>query len=194
MPYHKGKLRTELGRDEGRVNHPYLDTKGILTVGTGWNLEANGIPDSVRSILDKEAGYAQLEPGTWLRQITLWPNDALDALLDIGISEAEHTLDRFFPEWHRLCDENNPLGSPGDVRSRALLNMAFNLGGNLRKFPHFLAACKAGDWGAAAMELDVQHSPQWRADVRDLPGKEGRVDRIMHMILTGTEPDATMDI
>lgn len=37
------KLTEELTRDEGSKLFPYKDTKGVLTIGVGRNLEANGI-------------------------------------------------------------------------------------------------------------------------------------------------------
>jgi len=41
------KLQNELIRDEGSKQKPYEDTEGILTIGVGWNLEANGLPQSI---------------------------------------------------------------------------------------------------------------------------------------------------
>ncbi len=40
-------LQKELERDEGRRNKPYKDSKGILTIGVGWNLEEKGLPDAI---------------------------------------------------------------------------------------------------------------------------------------------------
>ena len=40
-------LKAELSRDEGRKSKPYRDSEGILTIGVGWNLEANPLPDEV---------------------------------------------------------------------------------------------------------------------------------------------------
>lgn len=41
------QLKAELERDEGRRSKPYRDTEGVLTIGVGWNLEANGLPQAV---------------------------------------------------------------------------------------------------------------------------------------------------
>lgn len=40
-------VKAMIRRDEGYRRFPYRDTKGILTIGIGWNLEANGLPDDV---------------------------------------------------------------------------------------------------------------------------------------------------
>lgn len=45
------QLKAELERDEGRRSKPYRDTEGVLTIGVGWNLEANGLPQTVIDML-----------------------------------------------------------------------------------------------------------------------------------------------
>ena len=82
-----GKLQRELERDEGRRKRPYLDccgaawnvctctVKGKLTVGVGWNLDANGLPD-----------------------------DVIDILRDRGIKHAIEAVDAIEPLWVRLDD------------------------------------------------------------------------------------------
>lgn len=44
-----GSAQTEktLRKDEGYRRFPYRDSRGILTIGIGWNLEANGLPDDI---------------------------------------------------------------------------------------------------------------------------------------------------
>lgn len=84
---------------------------------------------------------------------------------DVGISrtEAAHLcsndvlnaiqgLDDNFPWWRKI----------GDVRQRALLNMAFNLGlPRLKQFRMMLAALESGEWEAAAREaLDSKWAEQ----------------------------------
>lgn len=41
------KLRKELERDEGRRNRMYRDSVGVATIGIGWNLEANVLPNTI---------------------------------------------------------------------------------------------------------------------------------------------------
>lgn len=45
-------LEKELRRDEGVRREPYYDTVGHLTVGVGFNLDANVLPDGVTLPLD----------------------------------------------------------------------------------------------------------------------------------------------
>ena len=71
MPdYDRQMLRAELSRDEGRKQFPYRDSEGILTIGVGWNLEANGLPENI-----------------------------IDMLLDLGIQRAETDLGVLYPGW-----------------------------------------------------------------------------------------------
>lgn len=42
-------------QDEGYRNYPYKDTKGIVTIGIGYNLEANGLPDDIIEELYRRA-------------------------------------------------------------------------------------------------------------------------------------------
>lgn len=50
-------LMSDLERDEGRRGKPYKDTEGILTIGVGWNLEANVLPDRVIDLLLRHSIY-----------------------------------------------------------------------------------------------------------------------------------------
>ena len=48
-------LGQRIEREEGRTKFPYTDTQGKLTIGVGWNLTDNGLPDS---IIDQLKGIA----------------------------------------------------------------------------------------------------------------------------------------
>lgn len=78
-PYNLARLKADLHRDEARRIKPYRDTEGLLTIGVGWNLDHNGLPD-----------------------------DVIDTLLVRGIDQAEEALDNIEPAW-RLLDENRQL-------------------------------------------------------------------------------------
>src|SRR3990172_1620138 len=68
-------LRKELTRDEGRRKRPYRCTAGKLTVGVGWNLEDNDLPERI-----------------------------IDDLLDIAIARAEREAMLNFPNLYDLTD------------------------------------------------------------------------------------------
>ncbi len=56
----KDTLREQLNRHEGRRRFPYKDTKGILTIGVGRNLEANGLrPDEMDYMLTNDIRDAE---------------------------------------------------------------------------------------------------------------------------------------
>lgn len=172
--YNRVQLRKELSRDEGRRNHPYFDSKGILTVGVGWNLKANGISEAIRALLDMSQG----DP---YDHAFFWSDEAIDALLDIGIDEAEKVVGGLVPKWKDMTDE----------RQRALLNMAFNMGKGdgkhgLSSFHHFLAAVNSDDWDGAVTELDATHSAHWHADIGP------RADRLMAMFSSDYQDTSTV--
>lgn len=65
----KQLLESELLRDEGLVTKPYKDSKGILTIGVGRNLEATGItvPEAMY-LLDNDIDKVM----AWLTQNLPW--------------------------------------------------------------------------------------------------------------------------
>lgn len=63
-----------------------------------------------------------------------------------------------------------------DARQRALVNMAFNLGGRLAGFKRFLTALNAQNWQQAALEMA---DSKWAKQVG------ARAERIQAMILAG---------
>jgi lysozyme len=142
IDYDRAALRRELSRDEDRRNKPYFDSKGIKTVGVGWNLEANGIPHEVLPLLGLTSDSHDL-----LAPFSIdyeWPEPAIDALLDIGILRAERGLDVLLPHWRDM----------DAARQRVCLNLCFNMGANrLAGFHDMLAAVRLGDWAAAAAEM-----------------------------------------
>lgn len=74
--FNREKLRAELVRDEGRRQYPYRDTVGKLTIGCGWNLDDNGLPD-----------------------------DVIDVLLDRAIDHAVQAVEAIEPRWQGLTPE-----------------------------------------------------------------------------------------
>jgi lysozyme len=87
-----------------------------------------------------------------------------DALLDADIEDAT-----------RLAQSLVGMGHD-EVRMRALVNMAFNLGGGLHGFQKFLAAFRANDWQTAGDEM---LKSVWATQVGD------RALRLHDMIVNG---------
>ena len=83
------------------------------------------------------------------------------------IVDAENKLNGIMPGWRALSD----------VRQRAMVNLAFNLGWKLKKFVNFLAAMEREDYADAGRHL---RASKWAKQVKS------RVPRIIHMIVTDT--------
>lgn len=57
---YRDELRAQLKIDEGVRPHPYKDTRGILTIGVGRNLEAVGLrPHEIDYLLDNDIDEAE---------------------------------------------------------------------------------------------------------------------------------------
>ena len=95
------------------------------------------------------------------------PPHIVDALYEWDIGQAVKDLDHHLPWWDTL----------GDVRGRALINMAFNLGiTRLLSFKKMLEALKAGEYSEAGEHaLDSK----WATQVGS------RAHRIAYMLRTG---------
>jgi lysozyme len=116
-------LKAELTRDEGVKLVSYQDSVGLWTIGVGHLLGSR-------------------------RRMTEITVPECSALLDADIDYAEGTVKMLFyaySAWQELKVEQ--------VRSRALVNMAFNLGGRLAGFKKFIAAVNARDWTTAGVEM-----------------------------------------
>ena len=122
-------LREMLKRHEGLRLKPYRDTQGYLTIGYGWNLDANPLP----------ADYAAC-----LRVTGAITEAMADHLLTISIDTAERNCKAMFPKFHEFSE----------VRKAALIDFFFNLGiGKVLTFKKALAAILDGDWDRAADEM-----------------------------------------
>lgn len=97
-----------------------------------------------------------------------------DALLDHDIDQAEAVASSLI----RNADVWN-----NEARSRAVVNMAFNLGNRLKEFKRFLAAVDASEWEKAAAEM---MDSKWAKQVGN------RADRLAKMIATGIDPAEAM--
>jgi len=122
-------LRGMLKRHEGLRLKPYRDTQGHLTIGYGWNLDANPLP----------ADYASC-----LRVTGAITEAIAEHLLTISIDGAERQCKALFPKF----------GEFSEARQVALIDWMFNLGiGTVLSFKKALAAILDGDWDRAADEM-----------------------------------------
>ena len=81
------------------------------------------------------------------------------------VVDAENRLNRILPGWRNFSD----------VRQRALVNLAFNLGWRLKQFENFLSAMEREDFNSAGQHL---RASKWAKQVKN------RAPRIIHMIVT----------
>jgi lysozyme len=118
------------------------------------------------------------------------PGDGLSKDSTIGAAYAMTLLDRDIEKhWADLIAFAPWIADLDEVRQRALLNIAFNLGiSKLEKFAPTLAHAYQRDWPAVVAHL--QHT-KWCRDVGDGPGERfDRADRIEQMLLTGADSDS----
>src|ERR1700675_5074188 len=85
-------------------------------------------------------------------------------MMDITAGECAALLDRDIDNAEALAWSlvNNQAVWSNDPRSRALVNMAFNLGGHLASFKDFLAAVNASEWEHASVAM---LDSKWAAQV-----------------------------
>lgn len=112
---------------EGLRLEPYRDTRGIWTIGYGYNLEAHGVA---------------INPGCSMRickeQAVAWLNEELD--------EAEAAARGLYRNFDTM---------PDNIKA-TVIDLAYNMGaGTLAKFVNTNDAFNRGDWLAAAAGLEA---------------------------------------
>lgn len=148
-------LSEQLRRDEGTVLHPYKDSRGFLTIGTGRNLDGNPLTQSELLAIGHDC---RTSPITQAQSDLLLAND---------ISKVRQGVRGAMP-WAQLL---------GDAREGVLLNMAFNMGvPGLQKFKRFLSALQGMDWLRASTEMQAS---AWWGQVGP------RAKRLQQQVLTG---------
>jgi lysozyme len=130
---------------EGKRNVAYTDTKGILTVGIGFNLERHG---AYSSIVGLDLNYDDVCMGKC--KLT---DEHIETLFDIDLTNAmEDTLDAVI----------NLRSLPEDVQT-AMVDMMFNLGyAKFIKFKKLIAALEHMDYCTAAIEMQ---NSEWAKQV-----------------------------
>jgi len=145
-------LKDLLKQFEGEKLKPYPDTKGIMTIASGWNLEANPLPEDIQAYLDE---HGEITP------------DMSDRLLNSSILDAVSHLREIF---------KNTFDEFTDQRQWALISIMFAGVGTFKKFNQMIKAIKAGDWEKAAGEsLDSLRAEQ----VGKKPGQRAYIEAEM---------------
>lgn len=133
-------LKDMLRRHEGVRNRPYLCPAGKNTIGVGWNMDANKLPNSIAS---------------YLRLHGFITEEMIDQLLDISIETATNQCRNIYPKFDDYSE----------ARRFALIDFVFNVGiGTALKFRNMLAAIKVNNWNRAADEM---YYSQWSKQVGD---------------------------
>jgi len=111
--------------EEGCKLAAYTDSRGIWTIGYGYNLESHGYsPEECAGI-------------TWTQE------QAEQSLVD-EIEVVEHELDRRWPKWRDL----------DEVRRAAIVSSVYQLGApGAAHFCATIAALQAHDWATAAQQM-----------------------------------------
>lgn len=146
---------------EGRVDHLYLDTEGVVTCGVGhalhnaseasaldWIMGVTPSPPEATSVRAEYAKVAGASKGLPAYQYAhLCVNRLSDAAIDNLLREDTF---RFMSEIDGACPSF--ILWPQSVQC-AVFDMAFNLGlAGLNKFHNLMAALDAKDWARCARE------------------------------------------
>ena len=146
----------QLKKDEGFKKKAYKDTKGIDTIGFGFNLERGDAQDALKaagidkSVADLRSGNAELS------------EEEADRLMRGEYPHFADIAKRFVGQgtWDKLTLD----------RQKVLTNMAYNLGeGGLNKFKKLKAALVAGDYQEAGQQM---MESDWAGQVH---GRAGRL-------------------
>jgi GH24 family phage-related lysozyme (muramidase) len=140
------KFLETLERHEDFKPEIYRDSRNILSIGIGFNLERRNAANLLRAAgLDAEAVMSGRKHIT---REEAWRLAYAD--LETAIADAKRLFKNF---------DSLPMGV-----QEVLVNMSFNLGGSkLAEFKKMRAAVEAEDWEAAADEME---NSRWRTQVK----------------------------
>ncbi len=189
-------LKDLLVFEEGRELTPYKDELGIWTIGVGFNLEANVLPQNIAQSLvamipsDWRSRYDNLMMQSrgipWPHNLTLI-QDAGGSITDVQCDELySDTLDGILEWLPGLVESYDSLNV---VRQAAFVDMAWNLGENrFSEFGDFISLCneaaETGNWDQAIN--DLMHTLVWQ-QFEDMHNE--RYHRIADMLTTGRWPE-----
>lgn len=154
-------VRLLLIKEEGIIDHMYLDTKGLVTVGVGyllasvndayglsWRVKSDGsVPtkETIKKEYDKVASCTKGYLAQYYKQFTkLYVTEfVIGELLDARILEKQQQLKKHFK-----------FDSYPDLVQEVLIDMAFNFGVSkiVNGFPTFTKHIIARDWLKASKE------------------------------------------
>lgn len=120
------------GKNEGYSSTPYLDTKGKLTVGNGYNISARGIPsDWIPYIQDQ------------LKSIK-FPEELMTNVFKSDLL--------YF--WAKLSDSFDWFDDLSNERKMVLIDICYNVGWNtFNQFKKMLSALKLRNYDQASKEI-----------------------------------------
>lgn len=132
---------------EGKRDQKYIDTRGIPTIGVGFNLNKPGADARLKQVganpIKIKAGKAKLT------------DSQIQTLLVDDLEQAQEDAKSLIANFDKL---------PQTVQG-VLIEMAFNLGRTrLSEFKRFLSNVSTGKWAAAAGEM---LRSDWKAQVGD---------------------------
>ncbi len=116
-------LKKELIRDEGVRRDAYRDTEGYLTVGIGFNLSANKMPEGITLPLSDEE---------------------IDILYKISVKDVIRGIETYFPWWGSLDDVRKR------VLANMVFNMGI---WGVKGFKNTLLFMQSGDYKQAASNM-----------------------------------------
>ena len=141
------KLYKQLEKHEGKRSKVYSDSRGIKTIGIGFNLERAGAKQLIENL---GLNYSKVLSG----EQTL-SEEQIQVLFKKDVEEATKAAKDCIPNFGELSD----------VRKRVVVDMVFNLGAaKFNQFKKMIAALKVSDFGTAAAEM---RNSQWYMQVGD---------------------------
>ena len=147
------KTTAFIAKHEGLRLGAYTDTKGIWTLGIGFNVERQGAQGALRAHgIDADAVQAAIDAakaqGAHRTDAALITEDQAYALAADDIQAAITDLQSFVTGFDAMPDDPQMV----------LVDLYYNLGGHgLRAFHHTLACFVAGNWAGAAANLEASH-------------------------------------
>lgn len=156
--------------NEGSRSTRYLDTRGIPTIGVGFNLHR---PDAPRKLAALGYDFAAVEAGT--QSIS---DAAIDSLLGDDVDAALQAAGKCVSNFDEL----------NDARKAVIVDLIFNLGAQgFSAFKQTIAAIERDDFAAAAADLTAS---AWAKEVgnrarRDIAAMASGVLAVPHMDAAG---------